>query len=233
MNEIPHIIHYCWFGEKPLPEQYKKYVNTWKENFPGYKIVKWDESNFPINQYEYAEEAMEAGKMAFVSDVARVHALYKYGGIYFDTDVEVIKNFTTLLKGQKAVIGIEDEYRTIGTGFLAFTEKHPVCAEMLNYYKNNSFITQSESMSNTQILAALIKEKYNTELSNKMQKFDDLSIYPSCYFTAFNGFVGKSEPVAETCCIHHFSASWHSPIRKIKNEIKRNWHRILWKLGVK
>ncbi|MFR4866339.1 MAG: glycosyltransferase family 32 protein [Oliverpabstia sp.] len=80
MKEIPHIIHYCWFGGKPLPEQYKKYVETWKRIFPDYKVMRWDESNFPIDQYSYAKEAMQAGKMAFVSDVARIHALYEWGG---------------------------------------------------------------------------------------------------------------------------------------------------------
>lgn len=65
MKEIPHIIHYCWFGGKPLPEQYKKYVETWKKNFPDYKVMKWDESNFPIDQYSYAKEAMQAGKDGF------------------------------------------------------------------------------------------------------------------------------------------------------------------------
>ena len=152
MKEIPHIIHYCWFGGKPLPEQYKKYVETWKKNFPDYKVMKWDESNFPIDQYSYAKEAIQAGKMAFVSDVARIHALYEYGGLYFDTDVEVLKNFSELLKEQGAVLGTEDEKKTIGTGFMAFVPKHEICSKMLEYYKNNSFADQSSTMSNTQIL---------------------------------------------------------------------------------
>ena len=80
MSEIPHIIHYCWFGGNHMPEQYKKYIETWKVNFLGYKVIKWDENNFPIDQYGYAKEAMQAGKMAFVSDVARIYALYEYGG---------------------------------------------------------------------------------------------------------------------------------------------------------
>ena len=227
MDEIPHIIHYCWFGGKPLPEQYRKYIETWKKNFPDYKIIKWDENNFPIDQYSYAKEAMQAGKMAFVSDVARIYALYEYGGIYFDTDVEVIKDFTALLKGRKAVLGVEDEFKTMGTGFLAFTARHPICEEMLSYYQNNSFLTQSESMSNTQILASLVKKKYNIEIVNKVQTFDDLIIYPSGYFTAFDGFTGKTKIEIETCCIHHFSASWHKPTRRLKDGMKKRWHRIL------
>ena len=227
MKEIPHIIHYCWFGGKPLPEQYKKYVGTWKKNFPDYKVMRWDESNFPIDQYSYAKEAMQAGKMAFVSDVARIHALYEWGGGYLDTDVEVIKDFTPLLKGKSAVLGVEDEYKTIGTGFLAFAPKHEICHEMLEYYRNNSFSSQSASMSNTQILADLIKKKYNIELADKVQAIGELIIYPSWYFTAYNGYTGKTEIVEETCCVHHFSASWHSPSRKFKDAIKKSLHRII------
>lgn len=230
MNEIPHIIHYCWFGGKPLPTQYEAYLQTWIKAFPDYKIIKWDENNFPIGHYDYAKEAMQDGKMAFVSDVARIHALYEWGGVYFDTDVEVLKNFTNLLQGKSAVLGIEDAFKTIGTGFMAFAPKHPICEKMLEYYKKASFSTQDISMSNTQILAELIKREYNIDLADKEHELGDLIIYPSSYFTAYNGFTGITEIASETCCVHHFSASWHSPIRKFKDGMKRRWHRILQRL---
>ena len=227
MKEIPHIIHYCWFGGKPLPEQYKKYVETWKKNFPDYKVMKWDESNFPIDQYSYAKEAIQAGKMAFVSDVARIHALYEYGGLYFDTDVEVLKNFSELLKEQGAVLGTEDEKKTIGTGFMAFVPKHEICSKMLEYYKNNSFADQSSTMSNTQILAHLLRENYGLEPLEKIQKFNDVTVYPSRYFTAYNGVTGRTEIAKDTCCIHHFGASWLSPTRRFKDKIKTLINRII------
>lgn len=153
--------------------------------------------------------------------------LYMNGGVYLDTDVEVIKDFTPLLKGKSAVLGVEDEYKTIGTGFLAFAPKHEICHEMLEYYRNNSFSSQSASMSNTQILADLIKKKYNIELADKVQAIGELIIYPSWYFTAYNGYTGKTEIVEETCCVHHFSASWHSPSRKFKDAIKKSLYRII------
>lgn len=227
MKEIPHIIHYCWFGGKPLPKQYKKYIETWKKNFPNYKIIKWDENNFPIDIYDYAKEAMQAGKMAFVSDVARIHALYEYGGMYFDTDVEVLKNFSMLLKKQGAILGTEDEGKTIGTGFMAFAPKHEICSLMLEYYKNNSFIEQSSTMSNTQILAQLIHENFSVEPIEKIQKFNDVIIYPSEYFTAYNGKTGRTEITENTCCVHHFGASWLSPSRRFKNMIKALINRII------
>lgn len=226
MNEIPHVIHYCWFGKKPLPEQYKKYIETWKKNFPDYKVIKWDETSFPIDQYSYAKEAMQAGKMAFVSDVARIHVLYEFGGIYFDTDVEVVKNFSELLKGYGAVLGTEDERKTIGTGFMAFVPKHEICSKMLDYYKSNRFAEQGRIMSNTQILACLVRENYGIEPLENIQKFNDVVIYPSRYFTAYNGAKRRIEVTNDTCCIHHFGASWQTPIRRLKDKIKGAHNRI-------
>lgn len=226
MRNIPRVIHYCWFGGKSLPMQHKRYLETWKNAFPYYHIIKWDEHNFPINDYTYAKEAVKAGKMAFVSDVARIYALYEYGGIYFDTDVEVVKNFDQLLEGKEAILGTEDEKNTIGTGFMAFIPRHNICAKMLDYYKNNNFVRQSSSMSNTQILAALVKKEYGIVPLEKIQEFHDIILYPSEYFTAHNGLTGEIEVTDKTCCIHHFAASWHSPSRKLKDTIKKELNKL-------
>ena len=221
MRNIPQVIHYCWFGGKPLPMQHKRYLETWKQAFPYYQIMKWDEHNFPIDEFGYAREAIKARKMAFVSDVARIYALYEYGGIYFDTDVEVIKNFDRLLEEKEAILGTEDEGNTIGTGFMAFIPHHNICTKMLDYYRNNSFLEQSSTMSNTQILAALVKKEYGITPLEKIQEFNNIVLYPSEYFTAYNGLTGKIKITDKTCCIHHFAASWHSPSRKLKDAIKR------------
>lgn len=93
---IPKIIHYCWFGGKPLPDEVKKYMETWKKYCPYYEITEWNESNFDVNQNQYCREAYEAGKWAFVSDYARLKILYDYGGIYMDTDMEVCKPLDSL-----------------------------------------------------------------------------------------------------------------------------------------
>ena len=88
---IPKIIHYCWFGRNPLPQSAIKCINSWKKFFPDYEIKEWNEQNFDVNIIPYTSEAYQAKKYAFVSDYARMWVLYNYGGIYFDTDVEVIK----------------------------------------------------------------------------------------------------------------------------------------------
>ena len=228
-REIPRYIHYCWFGTKPLPKQYRQYINTWKKFFPDYEIVLWNETNFPINDYQYAKEAVAAGKMAFVSDVARIYALEKMGGIYFDTDVEVIRSFEEILEGEKAVLGTESIGKTIGTGFMAFSKNHPICQRMMEYYREHSFLEQESTLSNTIILAGIVNEMYGLRPEAVMQRKHDLVIYPKQYFTAYNGITGRQETTKETCCIHHFAASWFSPTQRLKGKVKR----FLQRVGIK
>ena len=98
MSNIPKVIHYCWFGGNPLPEEYVKYIESWKKYLPDYEIKRWDESNFDFSTCDYAREAYEAKKWAFVSDYVRLKVVYDNGGLYFDTDVEVIKPIDDIIK---------------------------------------------------------------------------------------------------------------------------------------
>ena len=118
MESIPKVIHYCWFGGKPLPRSAEKCIASWKKFLPEFEIVRWDESNFDVNAIPYTREAYAVGKYAFVSDYARFWILYHTGGVYFDTDVEVIKNIDDVLsKGN--FLGVEqqnDEIITVAPG---------------------------------------------------------------------------------------------------------------------
>ena len=105
---IPKIIHYCWFGGNPLPEQVKKMISTWKKYCPDYEIKEWNESNFNLDTCIYAKEAYTTKKWAFITDYVRLKVIYDYGGIYMDTDVEVCKNLDELLKWD-AFSGFESE----------------------------------------------------------------------------------------------------------------------------
>ncbi|MBE6976536.1 MAG: glycosyl transferase [Ruminococcaceae bacterium] len=223
---IPKYIHYCWFGGNPLPKQFEKYIATWKKWFPDYEIIRWDESNFPIHEFAYAREAMEAGKMAFVSDVARIYALNKMGGVYFDTDVEVVGSFDRILEGEVAVLGTETAGETIGTGFMAFVPGHPLCQKMLHYYETHSYLEQDSTLSNTIILAELVAKQYGIAPAERLQRGADVVIYPSRYFTAFDGHTGRYLITKDTCCVHHFAASWFSPGRRLKDRIVRFVHRV-------
>ena len=228
---IPKYIHYCWFGSNPLPKKYVLYMETWKKYFPDYKIILWNENNFPVEQFEYAKEALKAKKMAFVSDVARVYALEKMGGVYFDTDVEVLQSFEDILKGKKAVLGTESEQEnSIGTGFMAFVPHHPVCQRMLQYYSKHKFLVDENNFDttpNTHILADILYKEYALRPSEKMQKAEDIVLYPQEYFTAYNGFTGRNEITNHTYCAHHFAGSWSTPIGKIKGWFRRKRNRAL------
>ena len=118
MESIPKVIHYCWFGGKPLPRSAEKCIASWKKFLPEYEIVRWDESNFNVNAIPYTREAYAAGKYAFVSDYARFWILYHNGGVYFDTDVEVINNLDDILS-RGNFMGVEqqnDEIITVAPG---------------------------------------------------------------------------------------------------------------------
>ena len=103
---IPKVIHYCWFGHHPLSPLAKKCMKSWKRYFPDYEIKEWNERNFDVNIIPYVKEAYEAKRYAFVSDYARFWILYRYGGIYFDTDVEVIRPMTDIIE-RGAFMGCE------------------------------------------------------------------------------------------------------------------------------
>ena len=137
---IPKIVHYCWFGGKEKPDSVKKCIESWKRYLPDYRLMEWNEDNFDIEKLQYTREAYTAGKYAFVSDVARIEALYQYGGFYMDTDVEVLKSFTPLLDS-RCVLGMEEkEY--VATSFMAFEKGHPLVKQFLDLYKNLTFLDE-------------------------------------------------------------------------------------------
>lgn len=134
---IPKIIHYCWFGGKEKPESAQKCIKSWKKFFPDYEIKEWNESNFDVNMIPYTKAAYEAKKYAFVSDFARFWVLYHHGGVYFDTDVEVIRNMDDLLaKGNFMgceVDSIENYSVAPGLG-LAVEPQHSLYKEIIEEY---------------------------------------------------------------------------------------------------
>ena len=228
MSRIPKYIHYCWFGGKPIPEKVQKYIDTWKKYMPDYEIIRWSEENFDVMNIKYTKEAYEAKKYAFVSDVARIYALEKMGGIYLDVDVEVIKPLDSLFGDFNAELGSECE-SAIGTGFLAFVPGHKICKDILKYYEEQSFLDKPEMFTNTQLLADYIKDNYNISPPEEITKFDDdLIIYPQEYFTAYNGILGVNEVTENTVCIHRFIGTWVDPKMKFKQKIKQTLKKI-WK----
>ena len=156
---IPKIIHYCWFGGNPLPEDAQKCIASWKKYCPDYEIREWNEENFDIQSNDYVKEAYEAKKFAFVTDYVRLYALIAYGGIYMDTDVEVVKSLDAFLK-HKAFSGFESS-NSIPTRLMASEKDYPLFKTLMDDYENRHFLKEDGSFdmtTNTVTITNLCKQ---------------------------------------------------------------------------
>lgn len=219
---IPKKIHYCWFGHGQMPELAIKCINSWKRHLPDYELILWNEDNFDIYCNQYVKEAYEAGKYAFVTDYVRLYALYNYGGIYMDTDVEVLKPLDKFLK-HRAFTGCENEEMCV-TGTMGAEKGHKWIEYLLNFYNDKKFILQDGSfykIPNTQIITEITIEKFDWKPKNEHQILhNDLNIYPFEVFCAKDWRTCEVKSNNHTYTIHHFSRSWHNNRDKFKNTIK-------------
>lgn len=227
---IPKIIHYCWFGRNPLPLLAVKCIESWKRYFPDYEIREWNEDNFNVNMIPYTREAYEAKKYAFVSDYARFYILYYYGGLYFDTDVEVIKPMNDIIE-RGAFMGCENELKLGGTSILAVAPglglgcipRLGFYEDMLNLYAGLHFQYAGNDLNQKTVV------EYTTELlvAKGLRNIDDIQcvneiwIYPKEYFCPIDYRTNKMNVTCNTRSIHHFAASWKSWDEKMKIIIAR------------
>lgn len=213
---IPKIIHYCWFGHTPLPSDAIKCIKSWKKYCPDYEIKQWDERNFDVSSNPYAYEAYQAKRWAFVSDYARLKIIFDQGGIYLDTDVELLRPLDDLLC-QGGFMGFQDDHLVAsGLGFGA-PKGHPVIKALLQDYDNLSFIRPDGSMDttpcpdrNTETLLRLGLME-NTGI---MQNIQGIIIYPPEYFCPMNYYTGLMNKTSNTYSIHHYASSWLSSEEK-------------------
>ncbi len=218
---IPKKIHYCWFGGKPLSKEVLFCINSWKKYMPEFEIIEWNESNFNVNQYQFAKEALDSKKYAFVSDVCRLHVLYENGGIYLDTDVEVLKPFNELLN-TVAFVGFETE-EFICTAIMASEKKGEWIADLLKYYNNKSFYNADgtfDTTPNPKIVSSIMSQK-ELKLTNNYQEIKNyVTVYPTYYFSPKNYFTGKTKITKDSFSIHHFNSTWMTGKQKTLNKIK-------------
>ena len=207
---IPKVIHYCWFGRGEKPELAKKCIESWKKFLPDYKIKEWNEDNFDINCNLYAKEAYESRKFAFVTDYVRLYAIYNEGGIYMDTDVEVLDNFDKFLH-HHAFSGFETD-GNVPTGMMAGEKGSVWAKELIDMYNNRKFILEEGSFdmtTNTVVITRYMLEKGLVQ-NNTYQDFDGLcTMYPAEYFCPKDHRTGKIKCTKNTVCIHHFAGSWN------------------------
>lgn len=206
---IPKKIHYCWFGGNPLPKDVQKYIETWKKFCPDYEIKEWNEQNFDVHRNPYVEEAYCHKKWAFVSDVARITALYQEGGIYLDTDVEIIRPLDNLLDNH-LFLGFEGS-QWIGTNIIGAEKGHALLKKFLDEYESRKFINDDGSLdltTNVEKLTRLLIDNYGIELTGKEQQSGDVHIYPIDYFSPYDYIQGRVKTTKNTYSIHWFSQSW-------------------------
>ena len=220
---IPKIVHYCWFGPKQIPENEQMYIEKWKEMLPDYRFILWNENNFDIKSNQYAFEAYKNKKFAFVADYVRIKVLIEMGGIYMDTDVELLKGFSPFLK-DKAFIGFENR-TMVGTGIIGSEPGNLVLLEMMNYYNSHSFIDENgimDTTTNVKILNKILVEK-GLDPQNKEQRIEEFHIYDRNIFCPKKINENSFNVTDCTVSIHHFDASWLT-----ERERKRGTN-LLWR----
>lgn len=220
-KQIPKVIHYCWFGGKEKPDIVKRCINSWHRNLPDYEVKEWNEQNFDINCNPYVKGAYESKKFAFVSDYVRVHALYHFGGIYLDTDVEVFKTFDNLLH-HDSFWGFEQE-NYIATSTIGAKKGNPLIKLFLDFYLGKAFLKADGSFDDLTNVAVITKILENKGLK-KNGEYQEIvkmgTFYPQTYFSPYDYINCRKLITKNTYTIHYFHKSWLPFTTRIKTGIK-------------
>ena len=203
-------IHYCWFGTKPLPKLAKKCIKSWKKYLPDYEIIKWSEENVNLEECPFIKEAYENKKWAFVADYARTKAMYEYGGIYFDTDMEVTKDISNLLNNE-TFLGVEDS-NLIACGVWYEKNKHSfLSTNMLKFYRSlDHFVSEDYfEYSIPRIITKIIDDDNFDGTKSDIQNLkNNITIYPREYFYPLSYDHQNNVFTENTCMIHYYDATW-------------------------
>lgn len=203
---IPKVIHYVWVGGNPEPDSVIACKESWKKFLPDFEIRRWDESNFDMNYCKYLSTAYKMKKYAFVSDVIRVYILYKYGGVYFDTDLELLMS-PDVLFGNKFVLGYETKM-LLETCCMSSAPNNVILGALLEQYQNEEFPTENIGCGKTinhrisELIFNAVGKRY---MPDGDYKFDCVSLYNSAVFTACNR-------TDESVAVHHFNGSWKTKV---------------------
>lgn len=244
-NMIPRVIHYCWFGGNPLPESAKKCIASWKKFFPGYEIKEWNETNYDVKKIPYISQAYESKKYAFVSDYARFDILYHEGGIYFDTDVEVLKSFDDILKNgafmgceidaalplkTEQIYSTNKNYGMVnpGLGIAASPGLH-IYREILDFYNIQSFLNLDGSLNTETVVTKTtnVLKQHGFKDIKGIQQIEGITIYPKEYFNPKDSKTGRIIITENTHSIHWYAMTWLSPGKRLRKKILDPFHQIL------
>jgi hypothetical protein len=213
-RKMPKSIHYCWFGGSPIPDRFAEYMKSWKKFCPDYEIIRWDESNYDYKKNEYMYEAYKHKKWGFVPDYARLDIINTYGGVYLDTDVELVRNMDDFLCDE-AFCGFESHFHLAnGLGFGAIAG-FALVREQMEPYENLSFVNADGSLNLTSgpVYQTEFFKGKGVRLDNSLQNVGGMTFYPSDVFAPL-GFYAETPRLTEnTCAIHHYATSWYSQSR--------------------
>ena len=213
---IRSVIHYCWFGRKPLPDLAQRCVASWRQHMPQCEVRRWDEDNFDVHAVPYTAEAYRLGKYAFVSDYARLWILYHHGGIYLDTDVELLKPLDDMLEqgpfmGQEQPEDPSDRalHCAMGLG-MACQAGHPFVARMLQHYQSAHFVTWTGQQGATIVdtVRQLMADEPIEPVGDGIVRAAGFNIYPWPWLCPMNYFTGELKLQPQSHAIHHYAASW-------------------------
>lgn len=231
---IPKKIHYCWFGRNPLPESAQKCIDSWKKYLPDYEIIEWNEDNFDVNCIPYTAQAYIAKKYAFVSDYARFKILHEHGGLYFDTDVEVIRPMDDIIEnGPFMGFEINPDGKACcgavapGLGLGAIAEMD-IYSDILDAYSDFRFLNEdgSQNMKTVVLYITEILQTKGLSSNNGIQAIEGLTIYPQDYFNPLDSLTGKLLITPNTRSIHWYTMSWLNQ-SALRTKISRLSHRII------
>lgn len=224
---LPKIIHYCWFGGGKKSELIEKCIDSWRKYAPECEIVEWNESNYDVTKNRYMREAYEAKRWGFVSDYARLDIICENGGIYFDTDVELIRPIKDLEEGT-GFIGFEqvnasNQYAVNTGGGFGAEKQDPVIASMRDFYEELSFENENgaENLQPCPLYNTTVMNSFGLKCDNSLQRIGNITVYPYDRFCPINWKTHRCETTQNTYSIHHFDASWLSAEEKKRRKKER------------
>ena len=220
---IPKIIHYCWFGGNPKPKMAEKCIESWKKYCPDWQIIEWNEQNFDVNRNGYTKMCIEQRKFAFLSDYVRLFVVAEHGGVYFDTDVEVIRNLDPLLENE-AFFGFETpEFVASGLGFGSVAHGTAIEAMLREY---DILLDGTKGVIGCPRLNTAALEKLGLVRDGSMQTVAGAKILPIEYLNPYESNTGRLNKTRNTYSIHWYSASWMSWKKRLRAAITKPFHRI-------
>ena len=206
---IPQKIHYCWFGNNKKPKLIQKCIASWKRYLPGWEIIEWNESNYDVRKNGYIAEAYRMKKWAFVVDFARFDILNRYGGIFLDTDVELLKPIPEKLLEYEAFTGFESEGKIAPGLIYASVAGHKMLKQLIEEYEKKEFGQKIDGrMENIVDIVTGVLERQGLQRNNAFQIINGVAVFPSEFFCCFDHETQSFAITSDTISIHHYFASW-------------------------